>query len=199
MASNRIYTFTSLTGGTAGSLDDLKDSFITDNDIAITFVDGDEFYIHIYDSSSSVVESSPLAIIPDTAPTTGRWIYFYSSLYAPRTNVAGEWSAQQNFNEAAITSTSNSVAWNLDTAQNAVHTMTENTTIAAPTNMNAGGYYTLRIVQGSGPYTLAWNAAFDFGAVAASSAPSAEDDVVIIDFYSDGTTMYAKEKVRKEA
>lgn len=102
------------------------------------------------------------------------------------------WTAQQYVVEAAITSSSNSVAWNLNTAQHAVHTMTENTTIAAPSNMKAGGTYVLRIVQGSGPYTLAWNAIFDWGEQAAPDAPSADGDVLICSFYSDdGTNMYA--------
>jgi hypothetical protein len=54
---------------------------------------------------------------------------------------AAEWTKQQNFNEAAITSSGNAVAWDTDTAQCALHTLTENTTISAPTNLNAGATY----------------------------------------------------------
>jgi len=112
---------------------------------------------------------------------------------------AAEWSKQQNFNEAAITSSSNSVAWNLDDAQCAVHTLTENTTIAAPTNMNAGGTYVLRVVQAAGVYTLAFNAVFDWGEESAPAAPAASGDVAVFSFYSDGTNMYGGEFVRVEA
>jgi len=110
-----------------------------------------------------------------------------------------EWTAQQNFNESAITSASNAAAWDLDAAQCAVHTMTENTTISAPTNMNAGGTYILRIVQAAGVYTLAFNAVFDWGSESAPAAPAANGDVVVLSFYSDGSTMYGVEFIRKEA
>ncbi len=113
--------------------------------------------------------------------------------------VAKEWTAQQNFNEAVITSSSNAVAWNLDAAQCAVHTMTENTTISAPTNMNAGGTYVLRIIQGAGVYTLAWNAVFIWGQLLASAEPVANGDFILVSFYSDGTNMLAVEVMREEA
>jgi len=114
-------------------------------------------------------------------------------------DTAAEWTKQQNFNESALTSSSNAVAWNLDTAQCAVHVLTENTTISAPTNMNAGGTYILRVVQAAGVYTLAWNAAFDWGAADTPAAPAANGDVVIFSFYSDGTTIYGGEFNRSEA
>lgn len=105
---------------------------------------------------------------------------------------------QALFPQTAITSSGNSVAWNLATAQAAIHTLTENTTIAAPSNQVAGATYTLKIVQAAGVYTLAWNAAFDFGAETASAEPAANGDVIVVSFYSDGTTMYAVEMIRVE-
>jgi len=104
---------------------------------------------------------------------------------------AQEWTAQQNFNEKAITSAEAATAWDLDLAQCAVHTLTENTTISAPSNMNAGGTYVLRVVQAAGVYSLAFNAVFDWGEESAPSAPSANGDVLVCSFYSDGSTMYA--------
>ena len=112
---------------------------------------------------------------------------------------AVEWTAQQNFNEATLTSSSNSVAWNLDTAQCAVHTLSENTTIAAPTNQNAGGCYVLRIVQAAGVFTLAWNAVFEFGDSSAPSEPAANADYIVCSFYSDGTNMIFMGERRVEA
>jgi hypothetical protein len=114
-------------------------------------------------------------------------------------DTAAEWTGQQNFNELAITSTATATAWNLDTAQTAVHTLTENTTISAPSNMNAGGTYVLRVVQAAGVYTLAFNAVFEWGSVPAPEEPAADGDVVIISFYSDGSTMYGGEFNRTEA
>jgi len=112
---------------------------------------------------------------------------------------ANEWTRQQNFNEAAITSSGNSVSWNLDTAQCAVHTLQQNTTIANPTNKNAGGTYILRVVQTPGLYTLSWNSVFKWGQAPTPAEPAASGDVVIFSFYSDGTYMYGAEVVREEA
>jgi hypothetical protein len=113
--------------------------------------------------------------------------------------VPHEWVLQQNFNEVAITSTSNATAWDLNVAQCAVHTLTENTTISAPSNMNAGGTYVMRVVQAAGVYSLSWNAVFDFGEATASAAPAASGDVIVVSFYSDGSTMYSGEFIRVEA
>lgn len=198
--SNRVFAFTGITGGAAGDLDDLRYAHISNGDIGVVITSADEVYVYSFDSTSSASESDPDVIAPDdVGSNTGRWLLVWTSLRTGELPDAKEWTAQQNFNEAAITSTSNSVAWNLDTAQCAVHTMTENTTIAAPTNMNAGGHYTLRVVQGAGPYTLAWNAAFDWGAATTPDAPAANGDVIIFSFYSDGTTMYGVEAIVKEA
>jgi hypothetical protein len=198
--SNRVFPATDLTGGTAGCLDDIRDAVINDGDMAVVIVDSTtEVYVYAYDVSSSDIESSPDVIKPDTNPTLGRWILQWSTVYTGIINEAKEWTAQQNFNEKAITSSSQSVAWDLDVAQTAVHVMTENTTIANPTNQNAGGMYILRVVQGSGPYTLAWGNAYDWGAQSASAAPAANADVIIVSFYSDGTNMYSIESVISEA
>lgn len=113
-------------------------------------------------------------------------------------DTAAEWTAQQNFNESALSSSSNAVAWNLDLAQSAYLNMTENTTISAPTNMNAGGTYIIRI-EGDGSSTLAWNAAFIWGTQSAPSEPAANGDIIIVSFYSDGTSMYGAEFIREEA
>ena len=112
---------------------------------------------------------------------------------------ANEWTKAQSFDEAAITSTSNAVAWNVTVAQCAVHTMTENTTISAPSNIKAGATYVIRIVQAAGVYTLAWNAVFKWGAGDAPVAPAASGDVILVSFYSDGTNMYGVESIREEA
>ncbi len=115
------------------------------------------------------------------------------------TTVKKEWSTQQNFNEAAITSSSNHTAWDLDTSQCALHTLTEGTTFDAPTNMNAGGTYMLRIVQTAGVHAILFNAVFKWGVNSAPIAPAANGDVIILSFYSDGTNMYGVEGVREEA
>jgi hypothetical protein len=193
MANNAYYA-TALTGGASGALDELDGNGLTDGDVAIT-VTAERVYVHWLDADSAAAESSPDVISPDTNAGNKRWILRpWGEL-----DIAAEWTKQQNFDEAAITSSTNSVAWNVDTAQCAVHTLTENTTIAAPTNDKAGGTYQLRVVQAAGLYTLAWNAVFDWGAQSTPAEPAASGDVVIFSFYSDGTTMYGIEMCRSEA
>jgi len=115
------------------------------------------------------------------------------------TTSANEWSKPQSVDEKALTSSSNSVAWDASAAQTAVHTLTENTTIANPTNLKAGATYILRVVQAAGAYTLAWGTNYKWGTASAPSEPAANGDVIIVSFYSDGTNMYGVEAVREEA
>lgn len=122
----------------------------------------------------------------------------------PMTNVglldkSREWSGQQNSNEAALNSSGLETNWDLDAAQCAVFVMNENSTIMNPTNMNAGGTYVLRIVQAAGLYGLSWDTVYQFGTKVTPVAPAADGDVVIVTFYTDGTTMYGGELVREEA
>ena len=71
--------------------------------------------------------------------------------------------------QVALTSSSNSVAWDAIAAANAYHLLTENTTFAAPSNALEGAIISVEIAQGSTPYTVAWNTVFEF---AASTAPT---------------------------
>ena len=116
-------------------------------------------------------------------------------------NVAAEWTKQQNFNEINISAAAASPPWDLDAAQCAyldLETTGQATTVPAPSNQKAGSCYTLRVIQGSGVETLAWNAVFKFG-TGVPDEPAADGDVVIFSFYSDGSTMYGVDAVREEA
>ncbi len=112
---------------------------------------------------------------------------------------AKEWTQAQSFNALAITSTGNAVAWNLNLAQAAIHTLTENTTFSAPSNMKDGMNGTLRIIQAAGVYTIAFNAVFEWGTKDASAAPAANGDLIILSWTTDGTNMYIAEFTRVEA
>ena len=114
-------------------------------------------------------------------------------------DTAAEWTGQQNFDEQALTSATNATAWNLSIAQAARHVLTENTTISEPSNMKQGAFYSLFVTQAAGVFTLAFNAAFDWGAQSAPAAPAADGDRLLMTFYSDGTYMYGVESVRVEA
>lgn len=186
--SIKFYGATTLIGGTTGAVDKIDGSRLNDGDVCIAYISSSVNYVFLLDADSAQSESSPTIISPDTNPGDKRWVQigFFSTRSTPTA-----WTGQQNFAETAITSSSNATAWNLNTAQMAVHTLTEDTTISAPTNMVAGGTYALRVVQAAGVFTLAFNAAFEWGENAAPAAPTADGDVLICSFYSDGTTMYA--------
>lgn len=112
--------------------------------------------------------------------------------YTPATpDTVGSYTKQQNFPAATLTSSAASIAWNLDNAQSAVHTFTENTTLANPTNMVNGGTYILRLVQhASSPKTLAFGTAYKFPGGAGFTVSATNSAVDILTFVSDGTNMY---------
>lgn len=70
--------------------------------------------------------------------------------------------------QQAITSTSNSVAWDAQAKSNAYHQTTENTTFAAPSNAVEGAFICVEINY-NGSHTIAWNTVFEF---AASTEPT---------------------------
>ena len=78
-----------------------------------------------------------------------------------------------NITQVALTSSSNSVAWDARAAANAYHLLTENTTFAAPSNAVEGAIISVEVAQPGatvgGPYTVAWNTIYEF---AASTAPT---------------------------
>lgn len=75
-------------------------------------------------------------------------------------NIAQGWTAGQQFTQATLTSTAGAMAWDSSAAQVAKITLTENTTVGAPSNTVAGRYITLTATQAPGNYTLSWNAIF---------------------------------------
>ena len=94
---------------------------------------------------------------------------------------------------AAVTSTSNAVSLNLQTASNFSHTLTEDTTVSF-TNPAASGKVsaaTLRVIQDSSARAITWNAAIKWGAATAPTLSTASGDVDVFVFYTvDGGTTY---------
>jgi hypothetical protein len=75
MATNRIYCAIALIGGTAGALDSIAYSVLSDGDLAIVSNSSEETHVLRFESSSAGVESSPQIIKPDdAAANNGRWI-----------------------------------------------------------------------------------------------------------------------------
>lgn len=82
------------------------------------------------------------------------------------------------------------IDWNLSTEQVAKVTLAGNRTLNAPTNQQAGAFYSLAIIQdGTGSRTLTFNSAYKFtGAVAPVLTTTASAKDIII-FKSDGTNL----------
>ena len=103
---------------------------------------------------------------------------------------AQEWTAQQNFNNTALTFDATQ-DWALTANQVATLTLTANTTFDAPTQMVDGAFYSLIIIQdGTGSRTASWNTVFKW---AGGSAPTLTTTAAAKDIFvwrSDGTNMY---------
>ena len=78
-------------------------------------------------------------------------------------------STSSNITQVALAD--GSTSWDAAAAANAFLELTENTTIGQPSNAVEGAIISIEVAQhaSSGPYTLAWNAVFEF---ASSTAPT---------------------------
>jgi hypothetical protein len=103
---------------------------------------------------------------------------------------AQEFTKTQNFDATTLTDAA-SIDWDASANQVTSVTLTDNRTLAAPTNMVDGGVYTIMVIQdATGSRTLSYNAVFKF---AGGTAPTLTTDASakdILVFYSDGTNMY---------
>lgn len=76
--ANNAFAFTALTGGTAGALDDLIHTNISDGDMAFVVVKAaKKAYIVYYDSSSAAAEdtsANQIVVKPDSNSGNGRWL-----------------------------------------------------------------------------------------------------------------------------
>ena len=99
--------------------------------------------------------------------------------------VTAETSA--NIKQVALTSSSNSIAWDAAAAANAYHVTTENTTFAAPTNAVEGAIISVEIAQGATPRTIAWNTVFEFAASTAPTITATANKTDILAFRYNGS------------
>ena len=88
--------------------------------------------------------------------------------------------------QQALTSSSNSVAWDTQAKANAFHLTTENTTFAAPTNSVEGSFICLEINY-NGSHTIAFNTAFEFAASTAPTFTSTDGKTDILVFRYNGS------------
>ena len=73
-------------------------------------------------------------------------------------------TAETSANIKQVSLTDGTVSWDARAAANAFLLLEENSTISAPTNAVEGAIISIEVAQhaSSGPYTLAWNAIFEF-------------------------------------
>ena len=103
---------------------------------------------------------------------------------------ANEWTAQQNFNNTALTYDATQ-DWALTANQVATLTLTGNTTFDAPTQMVDGAFYSLIIIQdGTGSRTASWNGVFKWAAATAPTLTTTAAAKDIFVWRSDGVNMY---------
>ena len=91
-----------------------------------------------------------------------------------------------NVAQAALTSSSNAVAWDATDKPNAYHLTTENTTFSAPSNAVEGAFICVEINY-NGSHTIAWNTVFEFAASTAPTATSTDGKTDILVFRYNGS------------
>jgi hypothetical protein len=103
--------------------------------------------------------------VADNLTVTGNGVTTGTSTF---TGVATA-STSSNITQVALAD--GSTSWDAAAAANAFLELTENTTIGQPSNAVEGAIISIEVAQhaSSGPYTLAWNAVFEF---ASSTAPT---------------------------
>jgi hypothetical protein len=88
--------------------------------------------------------------------------------------------------QQALTSSSNAVAWDVQSSPNAYHLTTENTTFSAPTNSVEGSFICLEINY-NGSHTIAFNTVFEFAASTAPTFTSTDGKTDILVFRYNGS------------
>lgn len=102
----------------------------------------------------------------------------------------GQWNKQQYADLQTLTAGA-SISWDLNSNQVAVVTLDQNSTLANPTNQQAGATYILIVKQPAGAnYTLAYGTSYLFQGSVDPILTAVNGAVDIISFISDGTNMY---------
>lgn len=110
------------------------------------------------------------------------------------TSTPNGFTGQQYFVQKSLTDAS-PIAWNLNTGQAAYVLLTSavgsTRQLQNPTNMNAGGTYTLIVQQSaSGSNVLTYGAAFKWPSGSAPTLSTSANAIDILTFVSNGTSMY---------
>lgn len=106
-----------------------------------------------------------------------------------KTDVVQSFTVAQRGAATALTSSSASIATNLALANNFTHTLTENTTLANPTNITAGQSGVIVFTQhASSPKTLAFGSYWKFPGGTAPSLTATNSAVDVLAYYVESST-----------
>ena len=161
---------------------------------ALKVVDADEFHTEFGLIETAIAtksnKASNLSDLTDKPAAIVNLGFTGATTNVASTSVEQTWTKQQRPLTAALTFNATQT-WDCALAQDARLNLTNNVTaFSAPTNQVAGSYYTLRVNNGSGPYSISgWNAVFKFpgGTDPTSTATASAIDLFV--FRSDGTNM----------
>jgi hypothetical protein len=97
----------------------------------------------------------------------------------------------QGFSPTLTLTDAATITWDTNSGQVSKVTLAGNRTMAAPTNLQDGGFYSIQVTQdGTGSRTLAWDAIFKWNAATAPTLSTAAAAVDFFNFRSDGTNLY---------
>jgi hypothetical protein len=138
----------------------------------------------ILSSTLAVTGHTTFEGVTSTGATgTGKLVYDTSPTIAgyAQLAVAQSFTASQGATPVVLTSSSNSTAINFSLSNNFSATLSENTTFANPSNIVAGKVYNIAIVNGAGPYTVAYGSYFKFpgGTVPSVTATNGASDILV--------------------
>mgnify|MGYP001422335016 CR=1 FL=1 len=161
---------------------------------ALKVVDADEFHTEFGLIETAIAtksnKASNLSDLTDKPAAIVNLGFTGATTNVASTSVEQTWTKQQRPLTADLTFNATQT-WDCALAQDARLTLANNVTaFSAPTNQVAGSYYTLRVNNGSGPYSISgWNAVFKFpgGTDPTSTATASAIDLFV--FRSDGTNM----------
>lgn len=149
--------------------------------------------------SWSSITSSALTDFPSQASNSGKILTTNGSALSWSSvvltdialkNAVNALTVQSYFVEATLTDAA-TVNWAVSGAQVAKITLGGNRTMAAPTGLQNGAFYSLMVIQdGSGSRTLSWNSVFKWNSGTAPTLTTTANARDIFTFRSDGTNLY---------